>query len=157
MSINRKILENLFSAKAINLRKSSLFDTPPDPLPAGPLFDRIEGMMLGLAAGDALGITTEAMLPAERRNRFGEIRDYLPNRYAGECRGYPSDDTQLAFWTLEQMIEDNGFVPEHAAARFCRGKIFGIGSTVRQFIANYRQGTPWQKCGPESAGNGALM
>ena len=38
-------------------------------------------MMLGLAIGDALGITTEGMIPHDRHNRYGEIRDYLPNRY----------------------------------------------------------------------------
>lgn len=72
--------------------------------------------------------------------------------------GLPSDDTQLAFWTLEQLIEDKRFIPEHVAARFANaGRIFGIGSTVRRFLANYKSGTPWYESGPESAGNGALM
>jgi len=63
-------------------------------------FGRVEGMMLGLAIGDALGNASESQLPERRRERYGEIRDYLPNRYA-DCRrvGVPSDDTQLAFWT----------------------------------------------------------
>jgi ADP-ribosylglycohydrolase len=69
----------------------------------------------------------------------------------------PSDDTQLAFWTLEQMIADGGFVPENVARRFCQEPIFGIGSTVRRFISNFKAGKPWYECGPESAGNGALM
>ena len=115
-------------------------------------------MLLGLAVGDALGITSEGLLPADRRQLFGEIRDYLPNRYTGKEEGYPSDDTQLAFWTLEQMLEDDGFDPDRVAARFCQGKIFGLGSTVRGFLRNYKGGTrPWWKCGPQSAGNGALM
>ena len=113
--------------------------------------------MLGLAIGDALGKTTESWFPRERRARFGEIHDYLPNRETGEKKGLPSDDTQLAFWTLEQMLEDRGFVPERVASRFCRGRIFGIGGTVREFIRNYKNGLPWYQCGPYSAGNGALM
>lgn len=36
--------------------------------------DRLEGMLLGLAIGDALGNTTEAMLPSQRRRQYGEIR-----------------------------------------------------------------------------------
>jgi ADP-ribosyl-[dinitrogen reductase] hydrolase len=121
-------------------------------------FERVEGMMLGLAIGDALGATTEGQSPPGRRAKHGEIRDYLPNRYAGgRPVGLPSDDTQLAFWTLEQMIADQGFNPEHVAARFCRDHIYGIGSAVRQFITNYKAGMPWYQCGTKSAGNGALM
>src|SRR3990167_73859 len=97
------------------------------------------------------------MLPEQRSSIYGEIRDYIPNRYVNESIGFPSDDTQLAFWTLEQVIADTGFNPERTAARFCRGKIFGIGSTVKRFIRNYKSGIPWHKCGPKSAGNGALM
>ena len=55
------------------------------------------------------------------------------------------------------MISDGTFNPEHVATRFCNSHIFGLGSSVRKFIANYRSGLPWHKCGPPSAGNGALM
>jgi len=75
-------------------------------------------MLLGIAVGDALGITTEGMLPTRRKSVRGEIRSYIPNRYVNEARGFPSDDTQLTFWTLEQLIEDRGFVPESVAAMF---------------------------------------
>jgi len=93
-----------------------------------------------------------------RRGRYGEIRDYLPNRHAeGRRVGLPSDDTQLAFWTLQQMLDDGGFVPAHVAERFSRGRIFGIGSTMKQFLRNYKSGLPWEQCGAPSAGNGALM
>ena len=55
------------------------------------------------------------------------------------------------------MIQDKGFDPERVASRFCRGRIFGIGATVKGFIRNYKAGQPWYKAGPRSAGNGALM
>lgn len=42
--------------------------------------DRIEGMLLGPAIGDALGNKTESQLPARRRRKNGEIRHYVPNR-----------------------------------------------------------------------------
>ena len=115
-------------------------------------------MMLGLAIGDALGNTSEGQVPSVRRGRYGEIRDYLPNRHAdGRAVGLPSDDAQLAFWTLQQMLDDGGFVPAHVAERFSRGRIFGIGSTMKQFLRNYKSGLPWKQCGAPSAGNGALM
>ena len=157
-SPNRQTLTQLLEEGAIDIRASGLFETQPSPLPAELSFSKVEGMLLGLAVGDALGITSEGFLPADRREFFGEIRDYLPNRYNGREEGLPSDDTQLAFWALEQMLEDDGFDPDRVAARFCRGKIFGLGSTVRGFLRNYKGGTrPWWKCGPQSAGNGALM
>ncbi len=155
---NRTVLNELLERGAIDIQASELFETQPSPLPTAVSFSKVEGMLLGLAVGDALGITSEGFLPADRREFFGEIRDYLPNRYNGREEGYPSDDTQLAFWALEQMLEDDGFDPDRVAARFCRGKIFGLGSTVRGFLRNYKGGTrPWWKCGPQSAGNGALM
>jgi len=159
---NRETLEELFAGGMIEIRRSGLFNRSPGPLPLDFDFDRIEGMMLGLAVGDALGITTEGMLPEQRRRHYGEIRNYLPNRYVrlgpGERpRGYPSDDTQLAFWTLEQLISDRDLKPEHVARRFSRERIFGIGSAVSGFVRAFRRGTEWWRAGQPSAGNGALM
>jgi len=158
MSRNRKILENLFEAGEIHVRRCEIFEESLESRPGCSDYDRVEGMMLGLAIGDSLGRTTESMLPKARRDAYGEIRDYLPNRYVDGLKGVPSDDTQLAFWTLEQMIQDRGFRPDRVANRFCGGTIFGIGSTVREFVGNFESGgLPWYRCGPRSAGNGALM
>lgn len=159
---NRETFEWLAAQGLIDIRRGELFHRQPPQPPAGLSWDKVEGMMLGLAVGDALGITTEPMLPAARRQRHGEIRDYLPNRYVhlrpGEpARGYPSDDTQLAFWTLEQMIADGGLVPENVARRFTRDHIFGMGSSVRACLEELRTGREWYRCGQPSAGNGALM
>jgi ADP-ribosyl-[dinitrogen reductase] hydrolase len=121
-------------------------------------WDRVEGMLLGLAIGDALGNTTEGNLPSIRYARYGEIRDYVPNRHAGHRRiGLPSDDTQLAFWTVEQLLEDGHLDPEHLATGFAGRQIFGIGNTVRAFIAARKAGAPWDQAGQHSAGNGAVM
>jgi ADP-ribosyl-[dinitrogen reductase] hydrolase len=116
-------------------------------------------MLLGLAIGDSLGNSSEGLLPAQRRERWGEVRDYLPSRHNGVARGYPSDDTQLAFWTLDQINQDGGLIPANLARRFCTsGRIFGIGSTVREFLRNHKKlGRDWSEAGPRSAGNGALM
>jgi ADP-ribosylglycohydrolase len=153
---NRHVFEPLIVNSQIDLARGSIFDTPPPPLPDLD-FDRIEGMLLGIAIGDGLGNTSEGILPGRRRERYGEIRDYLPDRRTNEARGFPSDDTQLSFWALEQILSDGRFDPEHVAARFCRDRIFGLGATVRQFIGNYKAGVPWYECGPRSMGNGSLM
>ena len=158
MTSNKEMLHSLFAAGKVNLRRSDLFDNSPERMPENFDFDKAEGMMMGLAIGDSLGRGTEGMLPEDRKAAHGEIRDYLPNRHAeGKAIGLPSDDTQLAFWTLEQMIADRGFNPDHLAERFCHGQIFGIGSTVSRFRRNYLAGKPWHESGPKSARNGALM
>jgi len=152
------MLESLFDQCKIDIKRGALFDTRPPAMPEGFDFSRIEGMMLGLAIGDSLGNTTESMLPKNRRDAFGEIRDYLPNNHAsGKTIGLPTDDTQLAFWTLEQMIEDGHFNPDHVVKRLSRNRIFGIGSSVAQFLSNYNSGRTWYESGPKSSGNGALM
>ena len=155
MKSNRETLEDLFQKSKIDLNRGALFDQPPDPMQDD--FSSVEGMMLGLAIGDSLGKPTEGMLPENRRTRLGEIKIYLPSSYADGPIGVPSDDTQLAFWTLEQMINDRGFIPGNVAERFCRDRIFGLGSSVRRFLNNFKSGSPWFEAGPKSAGNGALM
>jgi len=155
---NRARLDFLFLNGKVNLDRGRLFDCSPGPKPPSFDFDRVEGMLLGVAVGDSLGVTSEGLSPEERSAFFGEVRDYLPNRYVDEERGFPSDDTQLTFWTLEQLIADKGFVPENVALRIANGgRIFGAGRTVRGFLANFKAGTPWYESGPKSAGNGAIM
>lgn len=90
--------------------------------------------MLGLAIGDAFGNTSESLTPGERSAKHGVINNYLPNRHANRVAlGLPSDDSQLAFWTLEQMIADRGMNPENISRRFSCQNIFGIGQSVRDF------------------------
>ena len=156
---NTTLLNQLLAQGKIALEPANLLNQAPSPLPEDWDYGRVEGMLLGLAIGDALGNTTESQLPATRRQSHGEIRDYRPNRYAsGRPMGVPSDDSQLAFWTLEQLLEDNRLVPDHQAHRFTQHQIFGIGSTVKAFLHSYKdQGLPWEESGQPSAGNGALM
>jgi hypothetical protein len=95
-------------------------------------------MFLGLAIGDALGNTTEAMVPMDRHTRFGEIDHYLPNRHAnGRAVGLPSDDTQLCTWAIEQIPRDGSFDPTAAAygwpaiARWRQPHAWGVGILSR--------------------------
>lgn len=150
-------LDQLFADEAIRLKRGAIFDQVPATLSPDP--DRLSGMMLGLAAGDSLGAPSESMTPGHRRAAYREIRDYLPNRYADNRPvGTPTDDSQMAFWTLEQLVEDGQYIPDALAKKFSERRIYGIGRNVRQFIANYKDSSvPWFQAGPKSAGNGSLM
>ncbi len=60
---NATLLDDFFRSKAIQLDRSALFDRYLTPKPSSFDFDRVEGMLLGIAIGDALGITSEGMFP----------------------------------------------------------------------------------------------
>ena len=145
MTTNQHTLQRLFDSGGIDINRSLLFDSLPGPVLEDLDFDRVEGMMLGLAVGDALGSTSESTPPLRRRQVLGRVTDYLPHPYAdGRAIELPTDNTQLAFWTLEQMLTDDGLDPRNMADRFCAERIFGLGSTVRRFIYNYGEaGMEW--------------
>lgn len=152
------MLQELMDEGKARVCRGDVFDYAPPAKPDTFDFERIEGMLLGAAIGDSLGVTSEGMPPADRLRMHGEIRSYIPNRYADEARGVPSDDTQLTFWTIEELLEDGGLRPETLARKIAGGGwIFGIGSTVKKFLLNFKNGLPWYESGPSSAGNGALM
>jgi hypothetical protein len=154
---NRELLTDLIESRSIRVLRGGLFNTAPARLPDQFDFDKVEGMMLGVAVGDSLGLTSEGLTPAKRLALFGEIRD-LPHAADRDGPfGSFTDDTQLSFWTLEQMLAAGKFVPESVARLFASRRISGIGMTVAKFLLNLRSGKPWYESGPESAGNGALM
>jgi ADP-ribosylglycohydrolase len=154
---NLEVFQALLAAGSIRMRDADFLHRAPEPISGGPHFSRVEGMMLGLAIGDALGNTSEGIRASERNAQYGEIRNYQRHPRFGDTRGYPSDDSQLAFWTLDQLIVDGGFVPDHILDSFTRSEIFGIGRTVRQALHGRKAGLDWHQCGVASAGNGALM
>jgi ADP-ribosylglycohydrolase len=152
---NTNLLKQLLANGTIRLRESELLYQRPPLLPDSFRFEKVEGMLLGLAIGDSLGAPSEGKLPQERRERYGIVTNYSQGRRG---LGMGTDDTQLAFWTLEQIIEDRGLVPEHLARKFCEHHIWGRGSTTSRFLDNYRdRHVPWHHAGPDSLGNGALM
>jgi len=156
---NSILLQECLAYNTAHMARDPLLDESPARLPADFDFEKVEGMLLGLAIGDALGEPTEGMLPHERRRLCGEQRDYLParRRELGST-GAGTDDTQLAFWTVEQLIDDGGLVPANLVDKFSAEPMVGAGHAVLSAITRHRSGElPWQLCGVESMGNGAIM
>ncbi len=157
---NTQLLKELMVNKKIRIQQSPVLHQTPTPLPASFGYEKIEGMLLGIAIGDALGATSEGLNPFERSKLFGEIRDFRPDWRPERNRavGVGTDDTQMSFWTVEQLIDDGGLDPHNLAGKFCQHHIWGIGGTVKQFTRNFKdEHLPWYEAGPESLGNGALM
>ena len=124
------------------------------PAPPGPSNDRLRGMLLGIAIGDALGNTTESLNPSQRRERHGEVTNYLPEDNLEV--GVPSDETQLAFWTVESLLEHGRIDPEDLIEKFAADEIYGGGDAVDRAVEAYNYGASWNEAGEPSAGNGAL-
>ncbi len=155
---NTQLLMNLVANKKIRIHDGRILKQSPAPLPNAFSFDKVEGMLLGIAIGDALGATSEGLKPSERRKIYGEIVDYRTDRIHHRPKGVGTDDTQMSFWTIEQLIDDYGLVPESLAKKFCKHPIWGMGKTVGKFVENFsKKQLPWYQAGTESLGNGALM
>lgn len=157
---NTQLLRHLIVNNVIRLRDSSVLRQTLAPLPSSFTYEQVEGMLLGIAIGDALGATSEGLTPSERHRLYGEIVDYEADRRPGHNRraGVGTDDTQQSFWTVEQLIDDQGLRPESLAHKFCRQRIWGAGGSVKEFIKNFKdRHVAWYEAGPESLGNGALM
>lgn len=157
----RNAVRQLTSEGLIRLRwNARLEQAPPLLSPQIDLADKVEGMMLGLAIGDALGNTSESMTPSNRHDYFGWIEDYLPNLHASRrAVGLPSDDTQLAYWTLEHLLQFGGLEPVLLGRLFAsrQDTIFGIGRATYKALSSVEAGVDWPRCGARNAGNGALM
>jgi ADP-ribosylglycohydrolase/Swiss Army Knife protein, DSP-PTPase phosphatase domain len=153
---NFALFEEMLLAGELPVRRGRLFASQPVSRPRS--WDRIEGMLLGLAIGDALGNTSEGQTPVERARAHGEIRDFLPNRHAAyQQRGVPSDDSQLAFWTVEHLVERGNLELDALSHTFASRHIFGIGHAMRDFVSGMKRDERWRRAAATSAGNGALM
>ena len=80
----RGLFERLLAEGRLAIAPSALFESQPPALQGLVTPDRVRGMLLGLAIGDALGNTSESLWPGQRRLCTGEIRSP------------PADDNRLA-------------------------------------------------------------
>lgn len=127
--------------------------------------DRLTGMLVGLAVGDALGASVEFMAPGS----FEPVTGYRSGGPHNLPPGYWTDDTAMAMCTAYSLIECKGFDPHDQMDRFVRwfrdgycsstGSCFDIGNRTRSALLRYeRTADPF--AGDESmdqAGNGTLM
>ena len=129
------------------------------------LRDRYRGVLLGVAAGNALG------LPVEGRPRAWIRRQY-PEGLADVDGREPSrpwdDDLAQTVLLAEALVERADLDLDDLAARLVRWRKEngrGIGTLTAAVIAELAAGTParlaaqrvWERGGRSSAGNGAVM
>lgn len=129
----------------------------------GPVDDatRARGALVGGAIGDALGRPGEARPRAVVRERYGELRDFVPWRgYVSGPVGTVTDDTQLTMVVARCLVDHDGRLDVDDLTRallewYPQGR--GMGRATRQACGRLASGVPWWQSGTPSGGNGAAM
>lgn len=126
---------------------------------------RYRGCLLGLATGDALGVSVEFCRPGA----FAPLTDLVGGGPFGLAPGEWTDDTAMALCLAESLIACRGFDPVDQLTRYVRwyrhghlsstGRCFDIGETIRAALVRFeRTGEAYGgSTHPKAAGNGSLM
>ncbi len=125
------------------------------------LVDRCRAAFLGLALGDALGATTEFLLPGEIRHRHKVHNRIIGGGWLNLKAGEVTDDTQMSLCIARAIDQSGGWdarcVMEHFS-RWLKSKPVDVGATCRRSISRYilkqELGRPYSDW---DAGNGAAM
>ncbi len=113
--------------------------------------------MAGLAIGDALGMPVEGVSFEEIREKYREIRDFMPSGDGLEA-GEWTDDTEQALILAESLCETLYFSPDNFAEKLKRINLsHRYGPTSSRAITNLKRGYSWRESGIESDTNGSSM
>ena len=131
--------------------------------------NRVSGVLLGLACGDALGRPIEFRSAETIASQFGTVTELLGDGTHGQPAGTVTDDTELALCIARSLVEHESFDGQDIAERFqewYEGGPFDIGLMTADAIREFQRGTSWQDAGREvwehrgegsNAGNGSVM
>lgn len=120
--------------------------------------DKVRGMFLGTAIGDALGMPVEGKSYEHIKEKYGRLENYISTAghkwFDGQPLGSWTDDTQLTISVAEALIEGDGIDLDIQAAHHVKAyktHTSGWGSTTREAIENLAKGVHWSKSGIYSA------
>ncbi len=136
-----------------------------------PYFDRARGALLGLALGDALGMPSQTLTPAQIRQAYGEISDFL-----APVAGHPvshglkaamvTDDTEQSLLLARQILASPDRFDERAWAASlidweegvkARGLFDLLGPSTKRALRRLEEGAWPAEAGREGKTNGAAM
>ncbi len=139
-----------------------------DAASAAPARGRFRGVLLGLAAGDALGAPAEFMTADQVRERWGVLDEMV----GGGCHrvepGEGTDATEMTLSLAESLAGNDGFAPDDVVRRYHEWFVAGprdVSLTTRTVMLTLSAGTPWDLAsrrayeilGFPTAGNGSIM
>ncbi len=131
--------------------------------------DAAEGVLLGLASGDALGRPVEFRSGDRIAAEYGTLTEMVGDGTWGQPAGTTTDDTALALRLARSLVDRGTFDPADVADRFVEWydtDPFDVGRMTALAIRNLDRGVPWDEAGrdvwesqPEgqNAGNGSVM
>lgn len=140
-----------------------------------PIRNRLEGMMLGAAIGDALGSAFEFMSSSSIAAIIGSpiAREYVSGQSGslmpGRAPGIPTDDTAMSLALVDALTEDGLPTPRSIQKAFGEslrrtgryGDMFWDGAPGGACVAmlnEFRAGlAPFEGISPDAGGNGAAM
>jgi len=130
---------------------------------------RANGVLLGLACGDALGRPVEFKPPHRIAEEHGRVTEMLANGTHRQPVGTITDDTELALRIARSLDEQGQFDPPAVVDGFVEwydSDPFDIGGLTAATLRRLAAGGDWNKIGIEewkhlpegqNAGNGSLM
>ena len=121
--------------------------------------DRLAGVLVGTAVGDALGLPVENLSARRIERLFGRVQRY---RFLGR-KGLVSDDTEHTAFVAQALVEarDDPSRCARAFARRLKGWVlrlpFAVGFATLRACLKLLLFVPPGRSGVRSAGNGAAM
>ena len=133
-------------------------------------YDKIYGCLIGVAAGDAMGMPSSMMNPEAIHKIFrGGIKDFLPapdghSIHNGLKAGEITDDTQQTLLVADSLIEHGCVDPRDIANRLIKwAESMGafdsamLGPSTLRSLYAIRSGKPIEESGSVGDTNGAAM
>jgi len=131
--------------------------------------DRVRGVLLGLACGDALGRPVEFSSATQIEAEHGQLTEMVGQGTWNQPAGTITDDTEQALCIARSLVEQRGFDPGDIAERFVGwydSDPFDIGRMTMRSLSRLKHGDDWDEAGQEvweqspegqNAGNGSVM
>jgi len=131
--------------------------------------NRIKGCLIGVAAGDAMGMPSSMMSPERIRHLFGKINSFLPAPeghviHGGLKAGEITDDTLQTLLIADSIIANKGVEPEDIGKRLILwAESIGafnsmlIGPSSLRALYAIRNGKSVYEAGSAGDTNGAVM
>ena len=131
--------------------------------------DRAEGVLMGLACGDALGRPVEFRSPRAIESEHGTLTEMVGYGTHGKPAGTITDDTEQALCIARSLVERGEFTPNDIAERFVawyNGGPFDIEIMTADALGRIDGGESWESAGQNvweakaedsNAGNGSVM
>ncbi len=127
--------------------------------------ERARGCLVGLAVGDAVGVTLEF----QTRDTYKPLTDMVGGGPFDLASGQWTDDTSMALCLADTLLDKRHVDVQDLSDRFnrwrrdgensCQGRCFDIGTTTKIALQHAMDtGNPLAgRTAPDSAGNGSIM